>query len=240
MTHILDDHSAQARIIDDNPSDPLLPGDVVYTPLWTPGTREKIAFTDGIEIDGANRPDVLRNLITMSGGEVVAELSDKGERKGEMDVNTRFLIVGKGHTSQTPEKIIKLRSDMLREADKLGVQHVNLADFLRRIGYKTPTPIFKPHRLRAASTDALWSAATCRRFGRGVSRRSLGCAVGGPGLHGSRGSRGSGAKVFTTLADQGSAAPVGSVSTPPGFGPARAPDGPPDGGPVAARRWSPE
>jgi len=143
VSQILGDHLAEARIIDDNASDPLLPGDVVHTPLWTPGVREKFAFTDGMDIDGdgTDRPDALRNLITMSGGEVVAELSDKGERKGQMDANTRFLIVGKEQTIQTPEKLLKERVAMLREAEKLGVQTINLVDFLRRIDYKNPTPV---------------------------------------------------------------------------------------------------
>ena len=143
VSQILGDHLAEARIIDDNVSDPLLPGDAVHTPLWTPGVREKFAFTDGIDIDGdgTDRPEVLRNLITMSGGEVVAELSDKGERKGQMDANTRFLIVGKEQTDKTSDVVTKARTLMLREADKLGVQTVNLADFLRRIDYKNPTPV---------------------------------------------------------------------------------------------------
>ena len=143
VSQILGDHLAEARIIDDNVSDPLLPGDVVHTPLWTPGVREKFAFTDGIDIDGdgTDRPEVLRNLITMSGGEVVAELSDKGERKGQMDATTRFLIVGKEQTQNTNEALIKARTAMLREAEKLGVQNVSLADFLRRIDYKNPTPV---------------------------------------------------------------------------------------------------
>ena len=116
---------------------------MVHTPLWTPGVREKFAFTDGMDIDGdgTDRPDALRNLITMSGGEVVAELSDKGERKGQMDANTRFLIVGKEQTDKTSEVLSKARTAMLREAEKLGVQNVNLADFLRRIDYKNPTPV---------------------------------------------------------------------------------------------------
>jgi hypothetical protein len=143
VSRILGDHLSEARIVDDNVSDPLLPGDVVHTPLWTPGAREKFAFTDGMDIDGegTSRPDALRNLITMSGGEVVAELSDKGERKGQMDGTTRFLIVGKEHTQQTPEALIKARTAMLREAEKLGVQTVNLTDFLRRIDYKNLTPV---------------------------------------------------------------------------------------------------
>jgi hypothetical protein len=77
----------------------------------------------------------------MSGGEVVAELSDKGERKGQMDANTRFLIVGKEQTDKTSEVLSKARTAMLREAEKLGVQNITLADFLRRIDYKNPTPV---------------------------------------------------------------------------------------------------
>jgi hypothetical protein len=57
-----------------------------------------------------------------------------------MDATTRFLIVGKEQTPATPEPLIKARVQMLREAEKLGVQTINLTDFLRRIDYKNPTP----------------------------------------------------------------------------------------------------
>ena len=40
ISRILGDHLSEARIVDDSPSDPLLPGDVVHTPLWTPGAGE--------------------------------------------------------------------------------------------------------------------------------------------------------------------------------------------------------
>jgi len=143
VSRIQGDHLAECRIVDDNIADPLQVGDVVHTPLWAPGVREKFAFTDGMDVDGdgTNRPEVLRDLITMSGGEVVAELTDKGERKGEMDTNTRFLIVGKEQTEKTSDVLSKARSAMRREAEKLGVQIINLDDFLRRIDYKNPTPV---------------------------------------------------------------------------------------------------
>ena len=37
VTQILGDHSAQARILDDKFTDPILTGDLVFTPIWSPG-----------------------------------------------------------------------------------------------------------------------------------------------------------------------------------------------------------
>ena len=73
---------AEARITRDRISDPIVKGDEIYTPLWSPGRKEKFAFVGLFDLDndGINDRDVLHDLVAASGGEIVDEVDDKGVR----------------------------------------------------------------------------------------------------------------------------------------------------------------
>lgn len=145
VTQVLGDHLAEARILEDSIADPILPGDLVHTPIWTPGERQHFALTDGMDVDGDGKSDweLVRSLITMANGVIDAELSDKGERTGKMSTNTRFLILGKQHDEKTPKAVGEGRVRMIREADMLGVQKVPLSELLKRMGWKNQTPVVR-------------------------------------------------------------------------------------------------
>jgi hypothetical protein len=143
VTQILGEHLAEARILEDNVGDPILPGDLIHTPIWTPGEHQRFALSDGMDVDGDGKSDteIVRNLITMAGGVIVAELDDKGNRKGKMDTNTRYLVLGKQHDENTSKATIEARTKMIREADMLGVQKAPLAELLKKMGWKNQTPV---------------------------------------------------------------------------------------------------
>jgi len=145
VTQVLGDHLAEARIVDDSITDPILPGDLIHTPIWTPGERQRFALSDGMDVDGDGRSDLelVRSLITMANGTIVAELDDKGNRTGKMDTNTRYLILGKQHDENTAKAVGEARVRMIREADTLGIQKVPLSELLKKMGYRTPTPVVR-------------------------------------------------------------------------------------------------
>lgn len=145
ITQVLGEHLAEARIVEDKVSDPIVPGDLVHTPIWTPGERQRFALTDGMDVDGDGKSDVeiVRNLITMSGGIIVAELDDKGKLTGKMDTNTRYLIMGRPHDENTPQELGPARVKMLNEANTLGVQPVELSELLKKMGWKNQTPVVR-------------------------------------------------------------------------------------------------
>ncbi|QDS92980.1 hypothetical protein FF011L_17350 [Roseimaritima multifibrata] len=102
------DHLALCRVIDAAPnSDPIIPGDKIYSPFWAPGRTVKIALAGNIDFDDDRRSDneVLRGMILAAGGEVVEEL----------DPSVRFLVVG-----STPEAGTDDDAEVRAEAGKLG------------------------------------------------------------------------------------------------------------------------
>ncbi len=145
VTQVLGEHLAEARIVEDKISDPIVPGDLIHTPIWTPGERQRFALTDGMDVDGDGKSDteIVRNLITMTGGIIVAELDDAGKRTGKMDTNTRFLILGREHDENTPRVVGEQRVRMIRDADTLGVQKVPLSELLKKMGWKNQTPVVR-------------------------------------------------------------------------------------------------
>ncbi|XZE52172.1 hypothetical protein SH139x_003854 [Planctomycetaceae bacterium SH139] len=95
------DHLAEARILGDPfASNPIIPGDKVYSPFWAPGRKVRIALAGSIDInrDGkANSEDIdiLRGVIQAAGAEVAAVVDPSGRRAGQqLDSGIRFLVVG--------------------------------------------------------------------------------------------------------------------------------------------------
>lgn len=133
VIEILGSHMAEARIVDDAVSDPLLPGDKIYTPLWHPGRMERFALAGFMDVDkdGTSDRQMVRDLITMSGGKIDAEVDDEGARSGDMTINTRFLVIG--------AELDKINSELGKiqgEAANLGVEKITLEKFLDHIGWK--------------------------------------------------------------------------------------------------------
>jgi len=145
VTELLGDHLAEARIVSDEVANPILPGDVVHTPVWAPGEQLHFALTDSLDIDGDGKSDteLVRRLITMNDGVIDAELDDQGNRAGTMTTNTRFLVLGTQHDEDTAEKVAAERVRMLREAENLGIGTMALPDLLRQMGWKNQTPVIR-------------------------------------------------------------------------------------------------
>jgi hypothetical protein len=143
VIQLLGDHLAEARITADNVSDPIMPGDLIHTPIWAPGQKEHFALTDGLDINGDGKSDlhVVRNLLAATGAEIDAVLDENGDQEGKMDGNTRFLVIGTQHDEKTDKKLRDARKKMLDQAEELGVRTVTLKDLLKKTGWKEETPV---------------------------------------------------------------------------------------------------
>ncbi len=127
---------AEARILDDQLADPIAPGDKIYTPAWAPGRQEHFALSGMLDIDGDGVSDrqAIRDLITMAGGVIDAELDDDGQKIGELSLQTRYLVQG-----DTPAgDFVKAFNDMTIEAGKYGVEVITLEKFLDHVGWRDP------------------------------------------------------------------------------------------------------
>ncbi|MCL6504658.1 MAG: hypothetical protein K6T86_18410 [Pirellulales bacterium] len=162
VTQILGEHLAEARILEDDVSDPIVPGDQVYTPLWHPGRQVHFAIAGFIDVDGDGRDDrdVIVTLIEMSGGVIDEQLMPDGTRAGPgMTVDTRYLIFGKSPETAPPpgseeaEEAVPAAADgkvlheeyanMLNDAKKLGIELINVEKFLQHIGWKDPKQVLR-------------------------------------------------------------------------------------------------
>ncbi len=140
VTQLLGDHLAEARILEDDITDPIVTGDLIYTPVWTPGRAESFALAGMMDLDGDNRNDRdrVRYLITRSGGVVDAELGDDGLVVGELTPDTRFLVVG-----DEPASNLEAFSEMKTRAKELGLEEISLDVFLDHIGFTDPMRVFR-------------------------------------------------------------------------------------------------
>ncbi|MEX0702628.1 MAG: hypothetical protein WD069_11080 [Planctomycetales bacterium] len=155
VTRIVGPNLAEARILRNSLGDPIAPDDPIYTPLWTPGRTEKIAFVGFLDIDGDGHSDrdAVHNLVAAAGADVVSEVDDQGVRTGgKLDVETRFLVVGqiKAGNQDDPaevkrfDEVSRNHKDMVEEARQHGVRVISLHDFLAYVGYTPRSRTWRP------------------------------------------------------------------------------------------------
>ena len=143
VTQILGDHLAEGHIFDDKMVDPVLPGDKIFTPVWTPGEKRHFAISGHIELNQSGRDDLptLMSLITMNGGVIDSYLDDKGKVHGEITVKTRYFVVGDEPSDKSQPALRDGFTKMRNEAERFGVQKIDLSDLLLRMGWKNQTPV---------------------------------------------------------------------------------------------------
>lgn len=145
VVRILGDHIAEAKITSDDPYDPILPGDRVYSQVWQRGKSLRFALTGLVDINGDGVSDLQRvkDLIALNGGELDASLEDDGDIDGEMTVGTRYLVLGDSPDLPSKAAYRDGYQRMSREAANLGVEAITLADFLNRMGYRPAESTFQ-------------------------------------------------------------------------------------------------
>jgi hypothetical protein len=157
VTQILGDHLAEARIVEDEPGNPVMPGDVIHTPVWAPGEREHFVLTDGMDLDDDGKSDLqtVIHIITMNGGVVDCYVTDEGERHGDFTSKSRYLVMGDDpDESASPARLAEHR-DLLQDSEQRGLMKITLKDLLDKMGWKNQTPVLRygpgasPNQFRA-------------------------------------------------------------------------------------------
>jgi hypothetical protein len=147
---ILGPHLAQCAITTEVlKSNPISPGDPIFTPLWTPGQTEKIAVVGAFDLDqdGKHDQELLLELLRNNGATLGAYVDQKGERhNGRVDFYTKYLVIGNipdvtlvndAEERRAVEEISKNRDKMKQEAEENGVRLIRMADFIRKTGFKS-------------------------------------------------------------------------------------------------------
>jgi len=136
VINVTQPHMAECRIMQDSTSSPLLPGDLIFTPIWRPGKQDHFAFVGLMDIDGDGKPDNdrIHDLIRANSAVIDAEIDEKGALIGAVTPATRYLVKGSTEKVANPQGSNKL----IEDSTKLGVEAVDLAKFLDMMGYTPP------------------------------------------------------------------------------------------------------
>ncbi|MDR0335574.1 MAG: hypothetical protein LBI18_00610 [Planctomycetaceae bacterium] len=157
IIRILGPHKAEGRILDDVLTDPIVAGDVIYTPIWKPGQKQHFALASGMRIAGigqrdtgprqSNLKEIIR-LIQANGGVVDCYISDgdeehpRGEVVGEITRDTTFIVLGDLNDEDNQDQVMMdSQFQMLKTAEQYAVKKINLRELLSRMGWKNVTPV---------------------------------------------------------------------------------------------------
>jgi len=144
VVRITGPHQAECRILEDKTADPILPGDWIHSPAWSPGQRLHFALVGFMDIDGDQQSDreTIKHIITMNGGVIDTEITDAGERdEGKMSVNTRYVVTGdaseKGNLKiKNLDAYQKTRTAFFNDVDLYGVEKISVQQLLDMMGWK--------------------------------------------------------------------------------------------------------
>jgi hypothetical protein len=137
VTRVMEPHLAEARIVEDLVTDPILPEDNIYSPTFKKGQKTRFALVGLLDINGDGKSDQVKvkNIITMNGGVVDAELLEDGVIAGKMSLETKYLVKGERPTDKSNQKMLDGYSRMIDEATSLGIEPLSLDVLLDRMGY---------------------------------------------------------------------------------------------------------
>jgi len=157
VVKILGEHKAQARILDDILTNPIVAGDVIYTPIWRPGQVQRFALAAGMRIPGVGQRDgsslqsdleTIKNLILLNRGEVDAYISEgndghkRGELVGEITNGTTFIVLGDLNDDDNQDQdMMETQAKMRKAAEQYAVKVIGLKELLTKMGWKNVTPV---------------------------------------------------------------------------------------------------
>ena len=150
VTKVLGPHRAEVRILDDILTDPILVGDVVYSPIWKPGQKLRFALTAGMHLPGSgidSGVEAVKRLIEMNGGIVDCWINESASLEGDhlvgsIDGQTNFIVVNKSATRNLAPEIALIQEALLEDARNRVVKEISLENLLIRLGWRNVTPVY--------------------------------------------------------------------------------------------------
>ncbi len=143
VTQILGPHTAEARIVEDSMTNPVMPGDKIHTPIWSRGEQRRFALAGLMDLDGNGKSDqhIVRNLITMNGGVIDSYMDETGKPRGKMTVDTRYLVLGKAPDERSTPAQRNGYTAMIGESNELNIEQISLGELLNQMGWKNQSPV---------------------------------------------------------------------------------------------------
>ena len=156
VVRILGDHEAEALIRSDEMLNPLLPQDVIYTPLWKAGETVQFALDYFLDVDGngTNDVDTVKKIISSSGSEVAAYIDEDGEIQGTITPNISYFIFGNEQLDlllkddftkekEQKKRISEAHNSMFEQVRRNSIREMRLGEFLRQVSYRPTAEVSK-------------------------------------------------------------------------------------------------
>ncbi len=162
IIRVTGDHESVGKILEDELIDPILPNDMIYTPLWKVGEKVQYALGYRLDINGDGKSDIdyLKNLINASDAYVACWIDDEGNVHGKMTPDiTAFVISDKSintildnesRNQKDKTAIYTKFMTLVDEAQKNNIKEMKLPEFLRRIHYRKTADIAKFQEMNGA------------------------------------------------------------------------------------------
>ncbi|MCL2004778.1 MAG: hypothetical protein FWG73_01315 [Planctomycetaceae bacterium] len=150
VMQILGPHRAEVRILDDILNDPIMAGDVIYSPIWKPGQRVRFALTAGMALPGSSIEsgnEAVKRLIEMNGGIVdcwIDENVPEGQEhlQGELSDLTNFIVINDRVARELDSEVRLVQDGLVESARNRAVKSISLEDLLSRMGWRNMTPVY--------------------------------------------------------------------------------------------------
>ncbi|MGL4594985.1 MAG: hypothetical protein ACRCUY_09680 [Thermoguttaceae bacterium] len=157
IIEILGPHLAKARILNDTLATPIAENDVVYTPVWKPRQKLRVALAGTMYLPGVGRRDgnenlsdanFLRELINNNGGVVdcyVVESDSDENKRGDVinlvSPETTLVVVDDMGNDDYDRDLARGKSEILNQAAEHQIRVISLSRFIDELGWKNLTPI---------------------------------------------------------------------------------------------------
>jgi hypothetical protein len=138
VTKIIGPHQSEARITSDTATNPIMPGDRVFSQVWDRGRQVGIGIAGFVDINKDRKSDLekLKSIVAASGGVVDAAPDETGKKQGSLKVSTRYLVLGEYPSGTNMGALKTSWDDLSQEAESLGVETISLDEFLSVMGWQ--------------------------------------------------------------------------------------------------------
>jgi hypothetical protein len=153
VINVVQDHLSQARIltVKDRAKDPILKGDILYNPSWSPTAKKHIALAGAMDLLGNGTDATLELIRNLEQQNVVVDAYvDPKENvvKGKgITVQTDYVIIPELEGERAAQNPVFLENQgkrteeigkILKAAKENAVQVIKLPKYLEQIGYRMP------------------------------------------------------------------------------------------------------
>lgn len=158
VVRVLDSHRSIARVVERPGEVPVIPGDVLFNPLWSPGQQITVGIVGLVyldDIDSSQSDYDLRaqnrefiDILERLGVKVVAQYDvDQQKSRGKIDINTDWLVIGEiPEKKETDDQERRDFLDGLKAAEKQfrtearenDVRVINVRNLLTFMGKQQP------------------------------------------------------------------------------------------------------